>query len=823
MIDLASDLYGNAASAPLDVRNNNPGNMRSSEGGFQTFDTPKAGLDAMQKDLMVKVSGNSPMMKAHYGEGYSPTLRNVISTWAPPSENNTDNYIDFVAQHAGINPDQPLTSDDIPKIMQPMVHMEGGKKASEYFGKLMTTLPEKKYADSGNIATDAQIDAPPNVDLASELYGGNPVKDDIAQGLKGALSKIGESPLGQMIGSGIQSAQDAMGNITGMVSGTPYKEGASTPDLDTLRQKGWSGTTTPEKVGAVEEALFNSPTGKLLGTVAATPVGAAVGMGLSKVNQAAENNLGVPHQYSTALESLAPFLLKAKPDTTSALKQLSLEAPTIDNPPNTPPAVPPTVRPLPEGLGKTDMGDSISFSPEAAKSAQEILKTALQEEGIKPEQIAANLEKAQPTGLPLSALDVANKNVGGVQVQGNGLLKLAKATANMPGQAMSIAGDTAARGYISAQRIGDAFDKSISKAPYYGVEGDAIQSMEGSGKHYDTAFTANKDVSSPAINRILKTDAGKQALGYAADRMNAKMSLMGVPDPELAQQAALAGQYAGGGISSGLKLQTLDYVKRGLDEQAQKAYQGGDKGLASDITAQKKALVNELDKLDVTANKNASGAYAQARQTYSTGARVRDALEQGRDFMKMDAEEIASFFKDKDIPNPEKAAFAAGARRDLQDKIDNMRDTANPITSLWKPALRKRLEPMFPDKTSFDAFAQHMDHEATMHRTNARLMTGSDTAANSQLSEMVKQESPLARLIKGTIDPTGTAMSIGMDAMTKQMQKATSKMSKETAAVLMRYLTSKDPALWHDLADRINNPKNGIIYKEPKLSKGNKP
>lgn len=811
---ILAQLNGNT---PLDVRNNNPGNMRSSGGGFQTFDTPKAGLEAMQKDLLAKVSGNSPIMKAHYGDGYAPTLRNVISTWAPPSENNTDNYINFVSQHAGIDPDQPLSPNDVPKIMDPMVHMEGGQKASQYFGKLMGTLPEgRQFAASGNVITDAQTDGPKEVTDPAILSALNNTPS-IASRIKGGLDKIGESPLGQVVGTSIQSAQDAMGNIVGMVSGTPYKETAPTPDLDALRKKGWGGTTTPEKVGAIEEALFNSPTGKLLGLVGATPIGAAVGTGVSKANQAAEDILGLPHQYAIAAEAALPFVGKRAAGPVNA--RPALEAPTIDNPPNTPPSVPPAVRPLPEALGKTDMGNEIPFSKQAAESAQNILRTALQEEGIKPEDIAANLEKAKSTELPLTALDVANKNVGGVQVQGNGLLKLAKATANMPGQAMSIAGDTAARGYISAQRIGDSFDKSISKAPYYGIEGDAIQTMEGSGKHYDTAFAANKDISSPAINRILTTDAGKAALKYAADRMNAKMSLMGVPDAELAQQAKLAGQYSNGGISKGLKLQTLDYVKQGLDEQYSKYKQSGDKGLAADILAQKKSLVNQLDKLDVTATEDGPGAYAHARQTYATGARVKDALEQGRKFTKMDPEEIAAFFKDKDISNPEKAAFASGVRRSLQDKIDGMRDTANPIGALWKPALRKRLEPIFPDKASFDEFTQKMEHEQTMHRTNARLTTGSDTAANTQLSEMVKNASPLLKILKGAVDPLGTATSLGMDAMTRQMQKVTSNMSKETAAVLMRYLTSKDPEIWHDLADRLNNPKNGILYKEPKISK----
>jgi len=85
---------------PLSMRNNNPGNMRplGQNAGFQAFDSPDAGLDAMRRDLTVKILGKSNAMKANYGENYQPSLKNLISTWAPPTENDTGNYINFVSQ-----------------------------------------------------------------------------------------------------------------------------------------------------------------------------------------------------------------------------------------------------------------------------------------------------------------------------------------------------------------------------------------------------------------------------------------------------------------------------------------------------------------------------------------------------------------------------------------------------------------------------------------------------------------------------------------------------------------------------------------------------
>ncbi len=124
-------------SSPLNVRQNNPGNLRpvGQAEGFQSFQSPQEGLDAMRKDLAVKISGNSGAMKARFGEGYAPTLANLITTWAPPEENNTANYIDFVSKKTGINPNDVLSPMQIDKIMPAMIEMEGGKGAVDYFAQ----------------------------------------------------------------------------------------------------------------------------------------------------------------------------------------------------------------------------------------------------------------------------------------------------------------------------------------------------------------------------------------------------------------------------------------------------------------------------------------------------------------------------------------------------------------------------------------------------------------------------------------------------------------------------------------------------------------
>lgn len=122
--DYAKVLYNPQSLA---ARNNNPGNLRDqSTGQFKVFDTPEEGATAMQSDLTAKVSGNSPAMEKNFGKGYSPTLSNIITTYAPANENNTAAYIDTVAKETGFAPNQALTVADIPKLQAAMTKVEGG-------------------------------------------------------------------------------------------------------------------------------------------------------------------------------------------------------------------------------------------------------------------------------------------------------------------------------------------------------------------------------------------------------------------------------------------------------------------------------------------------------------------------------------------------------------------------------------------------------------------------------------------------------------------------------------------------------------------------
>ncbi len=110
---------------PRGIRNNNPGNIRRGDNwkgmaavqddpDFVTFETPEDGFRAMTRILM------------SYRRRGVDTIEEIISTWAPPTENNTQAYINSVSQKMGADPQRLITSMDYPKLLDAIAYHENG-------------------------------------------------------------------------------------------------------------------------------------------------------------------------------------------------------------------------------------------------------------------------------------------------------------------------------------------------------------------------------------------------------------------------------------------------------------------------------------------------------------------------------------------------------------------------------------------------------------------------------------------------------------------------------------------------------------------------
>lgn len=127
-------LNSNIKNLPRGLRNNNPGNLRISnikwqgkipnnqntDRAFEQFQNIVFGIRAMLTD----VANDITVKKLN-------TLRKLINSYAPPSENDTINYINFVSKATGLNQDAEikLTPDLLSKIVKSKILIENGTNA----------------------------------------------------------------------------------------------------------------------------------------------------------------------------------------------------------------------------------------------------------------------------------------------------------------------------------------------------------------------------------------------------------------------------------------------------------------------------------------------------------------------------------------------------------------------------------------------------------------------------------------------------------------------------------------------------------------------
>ena len=94
-------------------RNNNPGNLvyagqagaSPGVGGFASFDTLADGQAALDNQITLDATRGTDV-----NGNPTTTLAQLITSWAPPSENDTATYIANVSASTGFDPNAPLSS-----------------------------------------------------------------------------------------------------------------------------------------------------------------------------------------------------------------------------------------------------------------------------------------------------------------------------------------------------------------------------------------------------------------------------------------------------------------------------------------------------------------------------------------------------------------------------------------------------------------------------------------------------------------------------------------------------------------------------------------
>lgn len=136
---------------------NNPGNLERSSGvkwqgefscnepRFACFESMPYGYRAM-----------FILLRNYIEDFQANTITKIINRWAPPSENDTQGYINFVSSKSGVSANQVIDADDIDtleKIVAAMSWMENGVKSIASDVAIGRQLARSRFGEYAKVAT----------------------------------------------------------------------------------------------------------------------------------------------------------------------------------------------------------------------------------------------------------------------------------------------------------------------------------------------------------------------------------------------------------------------------------------------------------------------------------------------------------------------------------------------------------------------------------------------------------------------------------------------------------------------------------------------
>lgn len=361
----------------------------------------------------------------------------------------------------------------------------------------------------------------------------------------------------------------------------------------------------------------------------------------------------------------------------------------------------------------------------------------------------------------------------------------------------------------AAENIKKSASKYVSgQSNYYDTLDDVLEKGQAAAKPlYDEAYRFNKSVSSKEIDNILATPAGKKALADARIIMQNDRSLMGLPDKELgdlAKELQSMGMMAEtqGGVASGLKLRTLDYVKKALDDQYQSAVRAGEKSNARAVLGLKQGLVDELDRVDKT------GLYAKARKTAGDYLSSQKAMELGTTYKKIDAPLLKRQIQN--MSTAEKNAFKVGVVKSIRDDIDNVTEGGNIYQRVFgKAERRNQLKEILG--SDFVKFEKDILEEDRIFKIRNEVLANSATASKQKAAqefESIARDYVQDVATMGTTTGTATA---AIRATKVFINKMFDGISDKTAGDVAKILFTNDPK---EKIKVINSLRRGNIIPQ---------
>lgn len=397
------------------------------------------------------------------------------------------------------------------------------------------------------------------------------------------------------------------------------------------------------------------------------------------------------------------------------------------------------------------------------------------------DQLGRNLARDDATTTTVQdALNATNKPLAIVDAAGRNTQRLGRVVETVPGRGSDRAHDFLHERQLGqADRVGDDIATNLSGDDFHKTLDDLDRTRRAAAAPlYEEAY-AQPIAWNATIETLLDRPSTRKALGNARR----------IAEEEGRDPSGLGLDFdADGNVvlnRTAANMQTLDYVKRGLDDVLE-TYRDTTTGkLQLDESGK---AIDQTRRNFVAAVDGVNPKYAEARKAWGGPTQTMEAARLGRAYAKGDAEVTLSRFHQ--LSPGDQDAFRLGVARELAGKVEGTRDGANSVSRIFgSKAQRSRLEALFPDKQSFAAFEKAMNDEQRMSQTR-QVVTG-----NSQTGRIAAEQEDAGALANAAMDYTGGGVSSVLFGLARRGAAKARGINEASADELSKMLFSSDRAV----------------------------
>lgn len=198
-----------------------------------------------------------------------------------------------------------------------------------------------------------------------------------------------------------------------------------------------------------------------------------------------------------------------------------------------------------------------------------------------------------------------------------------------------------------------------------------------------------------------------------------------------------------------------------------------------------------------------NAAYKRARNYWAGETSAMDAMQMGRNFLKMDEDQLAADIRK--MSKSEKEAFRLGAMQNVLDRMGGaqmgetvMGAVGNPARDLIKnPRTVRLLGLTFDDKNVFNRFIKRLEDETEMRLTSAQVLRGSQTAERTQAVSALRD-----RAVR-ELPADASLLAVITNALRRDLQGVEQQQLEATANEVTRILLERDPQKLQQIATQL--------------------